>query len=184
MALNSKGQVFMTAAVILSSLLVLVFISFQQTGINDSGPDTRFYFQNILEQQPVAFNQALEDDYSVSGVRNSMYGFNSFVKTQSSQKNTNYSAFQLMIMPEKDSALMINYREEPTDYSFHSDSWNNGSIDSKQYRTISVAEDVENYRFESSALDVDEDFMAPNPAILAHVQLRSDSTVWRNYILR
>lgn len=184
MAMKSKGQAFITAGIILSSLLILTFLTFQNGGLQGSGSDIEFYFQNILEQQPVAFNQALEDDYSVSEVRNSMYGFNSFVKTQSSQKNTDYSAFQLMIMPEKDSALMINYREEPTDYSFHSGSWNNGSIGSKQYRSISVAEDVENYRFESSALDVDEDFMAPNPAILAHVQLRSDSTVWRNYILR
>lgn len=184
MALNSKGQVFMTYAIILSSLLVLTFISFQESGLQDSGSDIRFYFQNILEQQPVAFNQALEDDYSVSNIRNSMYGFNSFVRTQTSQKNTDYSGFQLMILPEKDSALMINYREEQTDYSFHSGSWNNGSIDSNQYKTVSVPENRESYRFESSALDVERGFKASNPTILAHVQLRSDSETWRNDILR
>lgn len=184
MAVNSKGQVFTVAAVILGSLMLLTFISYQQVVLTDPGTDKKFYFQSALNQQVIGFNDALSENYTVENVRNRLFSFNSFVSTQSAQKNTEYSAFQLALMPERKTALVINYRSVPTDYSFYHGSWDNGTAEPMSYSEISIPEEREKFRFEADELDVSEKFNSSKPTLLGHIEMEAESETWRNYILR
>ncbi|PSG98908.1 MAG: hypothetical protein BRC29_02145 [Nanohaloarchaea archaeon SW_7_43_1] len=182
--MKSKGQVFIIAAVIFGSLLILTFISIQQVFLVERGVSTQFYFEGALEQQSKVVDQAVAENYSSGNVRNELYSFNSFVNSTSSSKGIDYSAFQLTVLPEKETAVLINYRDQDTSYNFYNGSWTNKTLEPLQYEEISVSEDREEFRFEAEKLNVSDSFNTTSPLLLGHVKVSTEYESWSNYILR
>lgn len=172
------------AAVIFGSLLILGFVSYQQVFLVDKGVGTQFYFEGALNQQSEIVDQAVAEDYSSENIRNELYSFNSFLNSRSSSKDIEYSAFQLAVLPEKETALLVNYREEETSYSFYDGSWTNSSMESMQYEELDIPEDREKFMFEAEELEISERFNASKPMLLGHMEMNTEFETWKNYILR
>ena len=182
--MNSKGQVFIIAAVIFGSLLILTFISIQQVFLVERGVSTQFYFEGALERQSKVVDQAVADNYTSGNVRNELYSFNSFVNSTSSSKGIDYSAFQLTVLPEKETAVLVNYRDQETSYSFYNGSWTNSSLKPLQYEEIDTSEDRKKFRFEAEELNVSDSFNTTSPLLLGQMEMSTEYESWRNYILR
>jgi len=182
--MKSKGQVFVIAAVIFGSLLILTFISIQQVFLVERGVSTQFYFEGALEQQSKVVDQAVADNYTSGNVRNELYSFNSFVNSTSSSKGIDYSAFQLTVLPEKETAVLVNYRDQKTSYSFYNGSWTNKSLEPLQYEEIDTSEDRKKFRFESEELNVSDKFSTTSPLLLGQMRMSTEYESWSNYILR
>lgn len=177
-----KGQVFIVSAIIFSALILLTAFSYQQIVFTDSGSNTQFYFSNTLDKQAEIFNHHIEDNYTVENMKKGFYSFNSFVNSQSSGKGIEYSSFQLIILPEKNTTLIINYRDQSTEFNYHVNSWHNQTLEPQQSTTIQGREnprilEVEDY-------DISTEFNASTPTLLGYMEMESESETWRNYILR
>lgn len=177
-----KGQVFIVFSIIFSSLILLTAFSYQQITFTDGDSEMQFYFETALNKQAEIFNQELREIYTVENIKQGIYSYNSFVKTQSNSKGIEYSGFQMLFLPERNSTLVINYRDQSTEFSYHSGSWTNQSIAPNQNLVIKGKKNPRVLEVEE--LDISERFNASKPTILGHMEMRSESETWRNYILR
>lgn len=178
-----KGQVFIVAAVVLSSIIILASFSFQQVVFTDSEDSSiQFYYQNALERQAEVFNSEISDNYTEENLRKGFYSFNSFVDRQSESKSIDYSAFQILILPEKNETAIINYRDKSTDFSYYNGLWTNSSLDPYQYQKVDGVIDAQRAVVED--IGIDREINGFKPRLLAHMEMKSESETWRNTILR
>lgn len=177
-----KGQVFIMGAIIFSALILLTAFSYQQIILTTPGADIQPYFQSSLGTQAEVFNEEISENYTAENLKQGFYSFNSIVSRQAESKDIGYSAFQVLILPEKNETVLINYRDEETEYNYYSGSWNNSSVASDQSVKIEGIETSQTVNI--SELDVEEKFTAHNPTLLGHIEMKSETETWRNYILR
>lgn len=178
----SKGQVFVMSAVIFSALALLAITSTQQTYTSTSEADIDTYFQSVLTQQPEIVDAGLKDGYSIESVKKKFYTFNRFVERRSRSKSISYEALQLIVLPEKDRAVVLNYRPEMTSFQLEASSWYNHSLNPYQ-NTVMDVEGGEFY-FNVEELDVEESFNASRPTMFTHVRMESGEAVLTDDMLR
>lgn len=177
-----KGQVFVMSAIIFSSIVLIAITSTQQSYTRTSEADVETYFQSILQHQPEAVNKGLVENYSSESVKKEMYTFNRFVERRSQSKSLSYESLQLVVIPDKERALVLNYRPRMIEYAIKGSSWNNGTLNPYQNEVLQV--DSPEYRFKTEDLDIDRSFNASTPTLLGHVQLESQDSVLTDTVLR
>jgi hypothetical protein len=180
--MKRNGQVFIVSAVIFSSLILITAFSYQQITFNDQRSDTQFYFSSALEKQAEIFNAELKENYSEENIKKGFYSFNSFIDSQAERKSIEYSAFQLLILPEKNSTLIVNYRAAETEFNYSSGSWHNQTILPYQNTVIEGENNLR--KLEVEELDISESFNTSKPTLVGYMKMKSESETWRNYILR
>ena len=183
MAMKRKGQVFIMGAVIFSSIVLLAITSTQQAYTSNPDAEIDTYFQSVLEGQAEALDSGLKDNFSIESARNEFYSFNRFVERQSESRNIEYRALQVAVLPERESAAIINYRPMKTNYSYHDGSWHNGSLGPRQYEIIEIESSTE-YRFVASQPSIDTRFNASEPAFFGHVRMDSGDSVLTDQVFR
>ncbi|MFT4893055.1 MAG: hypothetical protein ACI8Z7_000850 [Candidatus Nanohaloarchaea archaeon] len=179
---TEKGQVFVVSAVIFSALILLTAFSYQQISFNDQGQENRFFFDNTLEKQSEVFNSELSENYSAENLRKGFYRYNSFVNTSVSSRGMSYEGFQVLVLPEQNRTVLINYRSMETNFSYYSDGWRNGTVEDYQSRILDGKENPR--KLEIEELGVSERFNASTPRMVGFMEMESETSVWRNYILR
>lgn len=177
-----KGQVFVMSAIIFSSIVLLAVISTQESYTTTSDRELGIFFQSISERHPEIVDSSLKKDYSIEQVRKEFYTFNRFVTRRGNSKSLNYKAFQLVILPEKEKALMINYKMQTLSFSLHGSSWINETLDPYQNHVADV--ESSEYYFKSDDIGVEESFNASRPTVLGHIRLESGDSVMTDKILR
>lgn len=180
--MKRNGQVFVISAVIFSSLILITAFSYQQVTFNDQRSNTQFYFSSALEKQTEMFNTELGENYSIENIKKGTYSFNSFIESQAERKSIEYSAFQLLILPEKNSTLIVNYRDSETDFNYSTGSWTNQTLQPLQNTVITGNKNPR--KLEVGELDISESFNASKPTLIGYMRMESESETWQNYILR
>lgn len=183
MEMRRKGQVFIMGAVIFSSIVLLAITSTQQTYTSNPDAEISTYFESVLERQSEALDSGLNDNFSIESARNELYSFNRFVERQSQSRNIEYRALQVAAVPERERAVIINYRPMMANYSYHGVSWSNGTLGPRQYEIIGIERSTE-YRFMSPQLNIDTRFNASEPAFLGHVRMDSGDSVLTDQVFR
>lgn len=178
-----KGQVFSIGAIIFSSLLLLTVFAFQGQEYR-SGDTVKNYFSNLLEKQPEVLNQQLKQNYSAEKIERKMYSFNRFAKTASSRKGLEYSSFQLLVLPEKEKALFINYRPNSTTLNFTAGTSTEITVQPLQNRETGISPDISSFKFYSGELDINETVEVDGPTLIGHMHIWNSDEEWRNYIIR
>lgn len=177
------GQVFVMSAIIFSSIVLLAVISTQQATTTNNNADFQTYFQSILERQPEIVDAGLKNNYSIASAKREAYSFNRFVERRSTSKSLSYNALQLIMLPEKQEAVFINYRREMTSFNLYGDSWTNETLNPYQSAAFAIQGEGE-YRLIIEEANVDRKFNASKPSIFSQIHIEEGETVLTDSILR
>lgn len=178
---NSKGQVFVIAAVLFTSLAVLLFTAVDFTP--DQTQDTvKEFYENVFHSSPEKLNQALKDNYSIRNARNEMYSYSRFVDRSSKSKGVEFGASYLIVLPQKGRAAFINYRytKEAVKLYASSNGWTNTSVSSKQYFNKNFSPGKTSFQLIIPDRDINRSFTASNPRIFTAMRLSAKNQIWIN----
>lgn len=185
MALDrEKGQVFVMSAIIFSSIVLIAITSTQQTYTTDNTAEISTYFDSALERQAEIVDSGLNKNRSAESVKKDFYTFNRFVERQSGGRSINYEAMQLVVLPAKEEALIVNYRPRMISYDFRDNSWQNDSSLNPYQNEVIAIEQSQEYRFVSEDLGIDREFNASEPALLGYMRMESGDSVLTDRVFR
>lgn len=179
---KSKGQVFIIAAVIFSSLAVLVFVTTMEISQETEEGAVRDFYRNVFNGAPENFNAALESNYSIENARNSIYSYSRFIERSSTSKGIELGASYFIVMPGKGESVFINYRDSPNQIRIYNSEtgWNNLSIDSKKYVRNTFSPGLSTFRIVLPERDIDQNFTATSPRIFTSMRLSAQDQIWIN----
>lgn len=178
---RSKGQVFIIAAVLFSSLTVLLFMT--TTFSTDQTQDTvKDFYKNVFSEAPEKFNHALENNYSIENSRNNIYSYSRFADRSSASKGINFGASYLIVLPQKGESVFINYRDSPEEIKLYisGNGWTNTSVSSEQYLHAEYTPGKTDFKIIIPARDIDQKFEAASPRIFTLMRLSAQNQIWIN----
>jgi hypothetical protein len=117
-------------------------------------------------------------------VKKELYSFNRFVERQSEAKSIQYDALQVVLLPDKEEAVVVNYRSRMVAYDFRDTSWDNSSSLNPYQSEAMDIEQTWNYRFISEDLGIDRMFNASEPALIGFMRMESGDSVLTDQVLR
>jgi len=179
--MKSKGQVFIVAAVIFSSLIIATVAS--MGSFIQGGEETFFrdYFEQSMEQPVSAFNSGIEQNGTSGYIEKKIYNSNRFLLIQTKRKGIDYSSMQFFVLPDKGEAVLINYKESSISPSIRiNGGWENRTVEAKQSSTYNFKKGQVDLRVVLEEYELDRGFKANNPRILVRSSMNSDRESWVN----
>lgn len=179
-----KGQMFVLAALIFSSLLLLVAFSYDDMVQNNEESNVKGYFELAKEEHVRAFNHALRENYSSQAVEKEIYSTERFILRRARSKGIDYSSVDVFILPEKGNLTLINYQESSLEPEIKiEDKWYNITVGDKQKTTISFSPEPKTVEVKIESFDIDRTFTAYNPRLLSFLEMETGDELWRSTTL-
>jgi hypothetical protein len=179
---HDKGQVFIVAAVLFSSLAVLLFMTTADISQDQTQSTVKDFYENVFSGSSEKLNHALEENYSIKNARNSIYSYSRFIDRSSTSKGISFEASYFIVMPQKGKSVFINYRDSPEKFKLYNSDigWENTSISANQYLERSFSAGKNNFRIIIPERDIDRQFTASSPRIFTLMKLSASNQIWIN----
>lgn len=172
------------SAIIFSSIVLIAITSTQQRYTANTDAEISTYFDSSLERQGEIVDSGLEKNRTAESVKKELYTFNRFVDRQSISRSIDYEAMQVVVLPSRQEALIVNYRPRMISYDLRDSSWqNDSSVNPFQSEVVSIDQSNE-YRFVSEDLEIDREFNASEPALIGYIRMESGDSVLTDRVLR
>lgn len=178
---GSKGQVFVIAAVLFSSLAVLLFV----TTVNvpsETQSAVKDFYENVFNGAPEKLNQVLEENYSIKNARRGIYSYSRFIDRSSASKGIEFGASYLIVLPQKGESVFINYRNSAEEIKLYTDNtnWDNTTVSSNQYIEKEFSSGKSDFKLVIPERDIDLKFTASSPRIFTSMKLSAQDQIWIN----
>lgn len=179
---RSSGQVFMIAAVLFSSLTVLLFVTTSDTSQNQTQYTVKNFYENTFSKTSETLNEALSENYSIDSARNHLYSYSRFIDRSATSKGIDFEASYLVVMPQKGKSIFINYRSTDEQARLYNSKtgWSNTSVSSRQYLEESFSAGKTNFQIVLPEYDVNRSFTASSPRIFTHMIISAQDQKWVN----
>lgn len=178
-----KGQVFVIGALIFSSLLIATFSAID-TSVES--PESLFntYYSQSLSETSTAFNNGLEESNDPDHLRRKLYSYDRFVESRASEKGVRYSSINFIVLPSKGEAVLINYRDQPTDVkiSLNGD-WTNTTVDAYQWLDLSFNPGTVGVRVKVENPPIDKSFDASTHRLMNYARMERENEIWSNSVV-
>jgi len=179
---NGKGQVFVIAAVLFSSITVILFITTADILPEEPKDTVKQFYENTFNEAPEKVNQALKDNYSIKNVRNNLYSYSRFVDRSSTSKGVEFGASYFIVLPQKGKGVYINYRDQAENIKLRisGNGWDNTTVQSNQYLEKSFSPGKTDFRLIISDRDIDQKFTASSPRMFTMMKVTAQNQIWIN----
>ena len=183
MEVKRKGQIFVMSSIIFASIVLIAVTATQRTSTVENNAEVNSFYISVENGFPEAVEDGLGREFSAESVRMSLYSYNRFVERRSTTKSLDYSASQLVVLPEAEKALILNYRSRLTDYSLRGDSWHNVSLNPYQSSIVDIRGNGF-YTYRLPEQDYRISFNATRPRVHSSISIESRGSVFTDRNLR
>ncbi len=180
-----KGQTFIIGAVILASLVIMVYSSYSGFFTQPSTDETQRFFERTLHEPGDTFDRALKENYSVKYVEEELYSWNSFVDRRAREKGMEYGAVNLFVIPERGKTVLINYQDsaQEVNLTVNGDTLRT-EVEPLQKKEKSFSSSSASINLEMRDKGINRSFDAYNPRILTFTEISTTDERWRNHVLK
>lgn len=179
---DREGQVFVMAAVLFSSLAILLFVTTADISPNQSQDSVKEFYENAFSGAPETLNYALENNYSIDNSLKEVYSYSRFVDRSSTSKGIDFGASYLILLPQRGESVFINYRDSSEEINLYNSKtgWINTSVSSNQYLEEQFSPGKNDFRIIIPSQDIDRSFTAANPRMFTLMKMSSQNQIWIN----
>lgn len=170
--MRQKAQAFTIGALLFASAILAVVIAGEGFSAEEDYPILSYY--NQLETEKIdTFNKIMFENNSLYYIESRMRNFEAFSETQANQKGITYGSFTLMILPEKDTALLLNNAGE-TDLSYYNGTWTNFTIEDMESRELVYNGGEGKLAYENQVIN----FTASTPRLVSYLSMSAQGENW------
>ncbi len=179
-----KGQTFIIGAVILASMIIMLYST--QIGVitTAESDEPRRFFERTLQEPSQVFEDAVKENRSVRNVKKELYSWNKFVSERARIKGLQYRAIHVFTLPSQGKTVVVNYQDSSQDLNLTVNGVKrNTDVGPYQFLTESFSGDKASVKLSLDGEEFSRSFESYNPRMLTFAEISSDGEIWRNHII-
>lgn len=179
---GNKGQVFVIAAVLFSSLAIVLFTTTADIQADQTQNTVKNFYENAFSKAPQKLNGALRENYSINTAKKHVYSYSQFVNRSSASKSIEFGASYFIVLPQKGKSLFINYRDSSEEVEIYTGDtgWSNTTIKPQQNLEKEFSTGTASFKLRLPEQDIEQNFTASGPRIFTWMRVSAQNQIWVN----